>query len=139
MPVSFMDLELAFDFVSSGGGGSNEAFLDRESGKIYWRSDVGDVPEEEFPDDIEDERYLQIPDRRTLGLGKPLVLDFARECLPDDYEKVRQIFSRSGAYARFKDLLARRGAVDRWYEFSAKTEQAALRAWCAKNAIELSD
>jgi hypothetical protein len=34
----------------------------------------------------------------ALDLGKPLVLDFAREFLPDDYDEVRHIFSRRGAY-----------------------------------------
>jgi hypothetical protein len=37
MPVSFSDLQLAFEFVSCGGMGENEAYLDRQSGKIYWR------------------------------------------------------------------------------------------------------
>jgi len=38
MAVSFSDLRLAFEFVSSGGTGENEAYLDRQSGKIYWHS-----------------------------------------------------------------------------------------------------
>ena len=42
MPVSFLDLQLAFEFVSSGGMDENEAYLDRQSGKIYWHSDFGD-------------------------------------------------------------------------------------------------
>jgi hypothetical protein len=42
MPVSFSDLQLAFEFVSSGGMGENEAYLDRKSGKIYWHSEFGD-------------------------------------------------------------------------------------------------
>ena len=46
MPVSFFDLQLAFEFVRSGGMGENEAYLDRESGKIYWRSEFGDSDEE---------------------------------------------------------------------------------------------
>ena len=33
MPVSFSDLQLAFEFVSSGGMGENEAYLDRQSGQ----------------------------------------------------------------------------------------------------------
>ena len=32
MAVSFSDLQLAFEFVSSGGRGENEAYLDRQSG-----------------------------------------------------------------------------------------------------------
>jgi hypothetical protein len=45
MPVSFSDLQLAFEFVSSGGMGENEAYLDRQSGKIYWHSGFGDNDE----------------------------------------------------------------------------------------------
>src|SRR5215471_7904144 len=91
MAVSFSDLQLAFEFVSSGGVGENEAYLDRQSGKIYWHSEVGDN-DEELPDDIDDEKYISILDKRQLDLGKPLALDFAREFLPDDYDEVRQIF-----------------------------------------------
>ena len=65
-------------------------------------------------------------------------MDFAREFLPDDYDEVRHIFSRRGAYRRYKDLLVRRAALERWYDFSNKSEEAALREWCAENGIELS-
>jgi Uncharacterised protein family (UPF0158) len=138
MPVSFADLQLAFDFVSCGDMGENEAYLDRQSGKIYWHSWFGD-DEEELPDDIDDDKYIAIPDKRELDLGKPLVLDFVRQFLPDEYDEVRRIFSRRGAYGRFKDLLVRRRVLDRWYDFSNKAEDAALRAWCADNDIELSE
>src|SRR5262252_6089565 len=137
MAVGFSDLQLAFEFVSSGGMGENEAYLDRQSGKIYWHSEVGDN-DEELPDDIDDEKYLSIPGRRELDLGKPLVLSFAREFLADDYDEVRQIFSRRGAYRRYKELLVRRRALERWYDFSHKSEAAALRKWCAENGIDLS-
>jgi len=138
MPGSFFDLQLAFEFVRSGGMGENEAYLDRESGKIYWRSEFGDS-DEELPDDIDDKRYILIPDMRELDLGKPLALDFARKFLPDDHDEVRHIFSRRGAYRRYKDLLVRRGALERWYDFSNKSEETALREWCTENGIELSD
>jgi len=65
-------------------------------------------------------------------------LDFAREFLSDDCDEVRHIFSRRGAYRRYKDLLVRRGALDLWYDFSNKAEEAALREWCAENGIDLS-
>src|SRR6478736_928243 len=126
MAVSFSDLRLAFEFVSSGGMGENEAYLDRQSSKIYWHSGFGDN-DEELPDDIDDEKYIAIPDKKELDLGKPLVLDFAREFLPDDYDEVRHIFSRRGAYRRYKDLLVRRAALERWYDFSNKSGKAADR------------
>ena len=138
MAVSFSDLQLAFEFVSSGSMGENEAYLDRRSGKIYWHSEFSEN-HEELPDDIDDEKYISIPDKRELDLGTPLVLDFAREFLSDDYDEVRHIFSRRGAYRRYKELLVRRGALERWYDFSNKAEEAALRKWCAENGIETSE
>ena len=136
MPVSFADLELAFEFVSAGAMGENEAYLDKQSGKIYSAS----VADEELPADIDDEKYAEIPHRNELDLGKPLVLDFVGQFLPNDYDEVRRIFSRKGAYHQFKRLLERRGAaLQQWYDFSAKAQTEALREWCEENGIELSD
>ena len=57
MPVSFSDLQLAFDFVSSAAPGETQAVLDRQSGRIYYHSELlGDMEEEASPDDIDDER-----------------------------------------------------------------------------------
>lgn len=138
MSVKFEDLQLAFDFVNFGGLGENQAFLDTQTGQTYLHSEFADNFEE-LPEDLDDERYIEIPHKNELNLGKPMVLDFVGQFLPDDYDEVRDIFRRRGAYGQFKAMLARRGALDRWYDFSAKAEEAALRAWCADNAIELVD
>src|SRR5258707_15545043 len=92
MAVSFSDLRLAFEFVSSGGMGENEAYLDRQSGKIYWHSEFGDN-DEELPNDIDDEKYISIPDKRELDLGKPLVLDL----LVSSYPSLTTKFATSSA------------------------------------------
>lgn len=111
----------------------------KKTGKIFYHSELVDDLDE-LPDDVGDsDKFLQIPDKRELDLGKPLVLDFAREFLVDDFEDVRQFFAQKGAYARFKGLLERRGALDQWYAFEAKAEERALRAWCELNRIELAD
>jgi hypothetical protein len=95
MPVSWEDIILAFEFVSGGDTDEHQAFLCKDTGKLYWRSDA---VEDELPDDIDDgEKYVQIPHKRELDLGKPLVLDFARQFLPDDFDEVRGIFSQKGA------------------------------------------
>jgi len=105
MPVSFRELYTAFELLPLG---QYQAFLCRQTGKIYHHSDDSDFAklEEELPDDIEDsEKYIAIPDKRDLDLGKVLVLDFAREYLSDDYEEVERIFRKRGAYQKFKALL----------------------------------
>jgi hypothetical protein len=139
MPVSFTELVDAFEFASFEGiTGEHQAFLCKSTGKIYMSIEFSG--EDELPDDIEDdEKYIRIPDKRELGLGKHLVLNFARECLPDDFDEVRYIFSKRGAYGKFKALLARRHAIDRWHDFEAKAAERALRDWCEVNAIALAD
>jgi hypothetical protein len=140
MPVSLKDIREAFEFVcAAGGGGEHQAFLCKQSGKLYCHSDLCDDLDI-LPDDIDDsEKFLQIPDKRELDLGKPLALDFARRFLPGDFDNVRQFFSGRGAYARFKNLLDRRGVLDQWYDFDAEAEERALRKWCDLNSIEVSD
>ena len=140
MSVKFGDLQLAFDFVNSGGLGENQAILDTQTGRLYWHSEIGDnFEEDELPEDLDGERCIEIPHKNELNLGRALVFDFVQRFLPDDYDDVRDIFRRRGAYGQFKAMLVRRGALDRWHDFSAKAEEAALRAWCADNAIELVD
>ena len=141
MPVSFQEILNSFEFVGSGGG-LHEAFLCRRTSKIYWRSEMSDLDEfeEELPDDIEDdEKYVAIPDKRELDLGKPLVLDFAREFLPDDFDEVRYMFSKRGAYKKFRALLIRTNTLERWYDFESKATERALREWCEVNSIELAE
>jgi hypothetical protein len=56
--------------VSSAGMGENEAYLDRQSGKIYWHSEFG-YNDEELHDDIDDEKYIAIPNKIELdGLAR---------------------------------------------------------------------
>ena len=71
-------------------------------------------------------KYVAIPDKRELGLGKPLVLDFVREFLPSDFDEVRYIFGKKGAYPKFRALLARKNAVDRWYDFEIESDRTCV-------------
>lgn len=139
MPVSFSELRDAFDFVNLGGVGLHQAFLCKQSGRIYWHSEDDDELDEVPVDIGDDERYLAIPDKRELGLGKPLVLDFDRQFLVADADEIRRMFSKKGAYAKFKHLLGRRGALKQWHEFEAKAQERELRSWCELNSIELTD
>ena len=120
--------------------GKRSGFLCRQSGKVYWYVEYSDDELSELPDDIEDtKKYVQIPDKKELDLGKPLVLEFVRQTQRSEMDKVQRIFSAKGAYARFKDLMDRNGVLDQWYNFEAKAEEEALRMWCSLKSIELSD
>lgn len=143
MPVSFKELLDAYElFGTAAPLGTCEIVLCKETGKIYYRSDAEEIAtlNEELPDDLDDEeKYITLPDRRELDLGKQLALDFAREVLPDDFDEVRDIFSRRGAYQNFKALLNRRAAREKWYDFEAKATEQALRTWCEDNLIDVTE
>jgi hypothetical protein len=60
----------AFEFASFGQPGEHEAYLCVETGQVYWHSEYGD-DEEPLPDDIENaEKYIAIPHKNELGLGR---------------------------------------------------------------------
>ena len=137
--VKFSELELAFDYVSFQGLMDHLAYVRKDTGEILWGSDDLDE-EEELPHDVDDEeKYLAIPGKRDLDLGKSLVFDFVRQFLSDDLDQVRRYFSHRGAYGNFKDLLAERGAIEQWHKFEDEAARRALREWCSENSIELID
>jgi uncharacterized protein UPF0158 len=125
---------------TSASDGEVTAWIDRVSGEVYWRSDDLGDPETSLPDDIDDnERYVALPDKRELDLGKPLALEFARQFMERDCEDVRDIFSRKGAYRRFRALVERRHLLDQWYAFERDATRVALKAWADENELAIAD
>ncbi len=138
MAVKFEDVQGAFEFVSFGQMGIHQAYLDKETGKIYWHSEYELTDEEELPEDLDDEKYVEIPHKNELDLGRELVFAFASEHLPKkDVERVVAIFRKRGAYSRYKDFLEERNLLEEWYEYEARTQEKALREWCQDNEIEI--
>ena len=135
MPIKFSDIEDAFFFVSMGEMFMNSAILCIETGQIFYISDFGDS--EELPGDIDDDpdKYIEIPHKNELDLGKPLVLEFSAMYLSDNLEKVNSFFHNRGAYSKFKDLLDAKGLLAKWYEFEEQEQNKALREWCLDNGI----
>jgi len=136
--LKYDDLSLAFDFVSSGAPMEHRAYVSKETSKIYLISELNPVDEEEIPDDLETPgRYLEIPHKNDLDLGRQLALRFAAERLPDRYNRADDIFHHRGAYRRFKELLAAEGLLEQWYAFEAEATAQALKEWCQENNIQL--
>jgi hypothetical protein len=137
--AKFSEIENAFDFVSAGAPSEHTAYVSKATGEMYCQTEIGDNFES-LPDDIDEPgKYLAIPHKNDLGLGKPLALEFAARALPDDLNEIAGVFQRRGAYGRFKRLLERRGKLDAWYEFESERQSKELRRWCAANDIELED
>jgi hypothetical protein len=133
--VDVRELRDAFEFVSTGEAFDAAAYISLDTGRIHWRSDAAGI-EEELPPDIDDpDRYLAVPTRRELNLGRRLALAFVAEELPDDFDAADRLFRRRGAYGHFKGLLGARGKLDRWYEFEMRAIDAALHAWCDAHGV----
>ncbi len=136
MELEISDLEMAFDFVSAGYGYDHSAYLDKESGQIYYDSDAS---EDVLPDDLyENEKYVEIPDKREFGLGKQLALEFVQQNLPTELDRVYSIFQSRGAYSRYKELLDEKGLLEKWYEFEQESLKNAVIQWCNEHGIKVS-
>ena len=137
----FIEISDALDFVSGAGYGENEAILDRKTGQTYLLSDYCDMDEMEqlADEDFDSAIHVYIPHKNDLNLGSHLVFGFIEQFMPDDYDKVSQIFRKKGAYSRYKAFLDSKDKLDQWYEFENKSEQIALIKWCQENEIDLEN
>ena len=84
--VNLDDLASSLEWVSTDIL-DNEAYVCRDTGKIFWISgEAGVTDEEEIPDDIDDsDAYVPVPDKRDLDLGSHLVFEFTAQFLPQHY------------------------------------------------------
>ena len=135
--VDYNDLLMALDWVSSGAAMENAAFVCLDTGTVHWVS--ADIEmEDEVPDDIEtSDRYLAIPDKRDLDLGRNLALRFADELLPGATSTVQEFFRHPGAYANFKAFLEHQGRLQSWYDYEARAIEQALREWSQEQGIQV--
>jgi hypothetical protein len=129
--VNIDDLEMALEFNSSGSYSDNYAYLDTETGEIYY---VSDTIDEEPPEDIEEN--LLLPTKQELELGKSLAIKFATETADNLSNEVYSIFSSKGAYSRFKSLLENRGLLEQWYKYEQAKTREAVKEWCGTNEIQ---
>jgi hypothetical protein len=134
--IKFSDIEDAFFFVSSDSYGMHTALLNKDTGQLYYRSEMGDI--DEIDDDLDWSNCIAIPHKNDVGLGQELVFEFVKNHLVDEYDRVRQIFKKRGAYGKFKNLMESKALLQDWYDFENQQEERALRQWCNENGIEIS-
>lgn len=139
MPIKLSDLDLALDFTSTDFlSGDYFVYINRETGELIHDTEGMDGPDDEVPDDIDDtDKYVPVPTKQDLGLGKPLVIQFSSEVIPDELNTVYEIFSRKGAYQRYKQLLTNLGKLDDWHNYEAEQQKKALVEWCDENDLEV--
>jgi len=136
--VKFDDISLAFDFVSSAAPMEHGAYISLETGQIYWMSEFTSSMDEEVPDDFEtSDRYVAIPHKNDLNLGRDLAFRFVAEHLPGRYGDVRACFRSKGLTRSSSNCLTRRvystsGIAlkrQRWRrQFASGVKRTALRS-----------
>lgn len=99
----------------------HEAYVCRETGHVHWHSNAGD----NFEDEVD--------------LGNRLAFRFVDEFLPGESRRVREVFGRRGAYARFKDLLDQRRMLKQWHEHEQAAQRTALKEWCPMNRLSIDE
>jgi hypothetical protein len=132
MPVRWSDLEEAF--YASGMETGAMAWIHATTGEVRITSPNIDGDE---PPSEDDTGWHEVPDARELDLKQRLVEDFVSSECPDLEDEVRRCFSRRGAWRAYKDLLAERGRLERWYRFENRARRRALLAWAADEGIEV--
>ena len=138
MKVRYDDLFNALEYTSAGAPLENQAFLDRQTGHIYYKSESYDS-DEDLPADVDDSsKFLLLPDRKDLELGARMVFRYVDQVMPDQYGHVRDMFNRRGAYSRFKNFLVRHGRLDEWHAFDEQETLKALSDWCSHHGVELT-
>lgn len=137
MKTKFEDILEAFDFVSYAPMYEHEAYLCRQTGKIYCDSEFADNFEE-LPEDIaDDEKYVVIPHKNEMDLGSNLALKFIQEKSPGLTVEVDAMFQQKDIDAKFKALLQQQALIDQWYEFETQANEKALKEWCKENKVDI--
>ena len=136
--MKYDDLELVFELISSGDPHGKEAYVSRSTGRTYVRSDMAGV--DEVPHDVlENDDYVEIPNKFDLDLGQKLVWEFVDLEIPGLKNKVQAIFSRRGAYSRYKEFLADLELLDAWHRFEDQRTKEALLEWCRDKGVPIED
>ena len=132
--MTYSNIEDAFLFVSSVAPFEHSAVIHRITGETYFASEYTGASE--FPDDVDyNDDYISIPHKNDLNLGKPLVMEFVHCRCPKMTNRVAAIFSRTGAYGRYKELIADNGLLEEWYAFENTRTRETLLEWCTENRL----
>lgn len=81
--VAYEEISSAFEFVGSAAPLEHSVYISLDTGQIYWISELAPM-DEDVPGDLDtSDRYIAVPHKTELDLGKNLALQFAAQELPD--------------------------------------------------------
>jgi hypothetical protein len=128
-------LVLAVEHVTGGEAIGASAFIDHSTGAILFGGADLDVS---LPVDVyEDERYIPVPTKKELGLGREMALSFSHQHAPHLLESVEHIFATAGAFGRFKHLMHEHGLLKDWYAYQEDRLSSAVQEWAEQHGLGL--
>lgn len=132
--MNFDAIDDAFHYVSDAQPGQRVALVHRPSGKVYLTSLKAGYDERPEGADT-DPDYVNVPHRRELDPGKPLVMEFIQEHCPRELTRVEAMFARPGAFRNVKEFLRRQYLFEHWLIFEEQRIKDLLRNWCASKGL----
>lgn len=122
-----------------------EAWLDRETGRVYLRGEDGLAGEADEEEDVRALKAIDAGDPRYLALPGKFDFDEYRHLerfiagLEDARiaDQLWRAIKGKGAFRRFKDTANRLGVLQEWYDYLQRAQESFMLEWAELNGIAL--
>lgn len=118
----------------------SEYFLDKETGKVEWVSDMAMTQEEqeEVYDRLDEHGFYRLPTSFDIR-DYDIMEDFIDTLSGSNHDRLASAIQGKGAFRRFKDAVIRLGIDKQWYDFQAEAYKRKAARWCEDNDIEYEE
>lgn len=115
----------------------SEYFLDKETGKVEWVSDMAMTQEEqeEVYDRLDEHGFYRLPTSFDIH-DYDIMEEFVYTLSGSARDKLASAIQGKGAFRRFKDTVIRLGIDQEWYDFQSAEYKRKAARWCEDNGIE---
>lgn len=118
----------------------SEYFLDKETGKVEWVSDMAmnQEEQEEVYDRLDEHGFYRLPTSFDIR-DYDIMEDFIDTLSGSNHDRLASAIQGKGAFRRFKDAVIRLGIDKQWYDFQADAYKRKAARWCEDNDIEYEE
>ena len=118
----------------------SEYFLDKETGKVEWVSDMAMTQEEqeEVYDRLDEHGFYRLPTSFDIH-DYDIMEEFVYTLSGSARDKLASAIQGKGAFRRFKDTVIRLGIDQEWYDFQLAEYKRKAARWCEDNGIEYEE
>lgn len=117
-------------------------FLDLETGESVFLADEPstDLDNEGLEAEMEEnpERYLRLPTKFEIH-EYHIMEEFILTLKGEKADKLEYAIRGRGAFRRFKDMAARMGMSQQWYDFQAEYYRKLATQWCRDHGLEYTE